>query len=71
MYMKLFNQKPIDKEEKEKRVQFLKNIHSLLSSDPSMPSEEKQKILIGALLHTGLTKDEVQETILNKYNYNA
>ncbi|WP_133137742.1 hypothetical protein [Legionella rowbothamii] len=66
--MKLFTQKPINNEEKEKRVQFLKNIHSLLSSDPSMRSEEKQKILIGALLYTGLTKDEVQETISNKYN---
>lgn len=66
--MKLFTQKPINNEEKEKRVQFLKNIHSVLSSALSMRSEEKQKILIGALLYTGLTKDEVQETISNKYN---
>ncbi|WP_058533927.1 hypothetical protein [Legionella saoudiensis] len=66
-YTKMFTQKPEIKEE-EKRVQFLKNIHSILFSDPAMRDEEKQKILLGALLYTGLTKNEVQETILNKYN---
>lgn len=66
-YTKMFTQKPEIKEE-EKRVQFLKNVHAIVFSDPAMPDEEKQKILLGALLYTGLTKNEVQETILNKYN---
>ncbi|KTD46308.1 hypothetical protein [Legionella quateirensis] len=66
--MKLFTQKPVNQEEKEIRVQFLKNIHSLLSRDLLMGSEEKQKILFGALLYTGLTKEEVQETLSNQYN---
>jgi hypothetical protein len=63
----LFTQKTISKEEKERRVQFLKNIYSAFSSNPSMSDIEKQKILLGALLSTGLTKNEVQETILNNY----
>lgn len=69
MKLKLFTQKPVIDEEKEKKVQFLKNIYSALSSNTSMPDEQKQKILMGALLHTGLTKNEVIETISSQYHF--
>jgi len=40
-------------------------MHHQLQNGRSVPL---QKILIGVLLYTGLTKDEVQETISYKYN---
>ncbi|HAT7071654.1 TPA: hypothetical protein JAN90_02475 [Legionella pneumophila] len=75
MKLKLFTQKPAideekeEKEKKEKKVQFLKNICSELSTNTSMPDEQKQKILEGALSHTGLTKNEVIETISSQYHF--
>lgn len=67
MYMKLFEQKSDTKEEKEKRIQFVLNIYSVLSCDPSISKEMKRKILIGSLLHTNLSAKEIQEDIVNGY----
>ncbi|KTD42904.1 hypothetical protein [Legionella parisiensis] len=69
MYMKLFDQKPDRKEDKEKRIQFVSNIYSVLSRDPSISKEMKEKILIGSLLHTNLSAKEIQENIINRYPF--
>ncbi|WP_165483406.1 hypothetical protein [Legionella jamestowniensis] len=57
----MFKEKPITQEENpmtlKKRVEFLNNVISVLSRDPSMRDEEKQKILVGSLLYTDLTKE--------------
>lgn len=67
MYMKLFEQKSDTKEDKEKRIQFMSNLYSVLSRDPSINNEMKQKILIGSLLHTNLSAKEIKEDIVNRY----
>ncbi|OCH98025.1 hypothetical protein A8135_02045 [Legionella jamestowniensis] len=59
--MRMFKEKLITQEENpmtlKKRVEFLNNVISVLSRDPSMRDEEKQKILVGSLLYTDLTKE--------------
>lgn len=63
MYTKLFYQKSETKEEKEKRIQFVLNIYAAVSH---MSHEEKQKILIGALLVTNLSAKEVTDYRVTK-----
>jgi hypothetical protein len=65
--MNLFEQKTAAKQDKEKRIQFVSNLYSVLSRDPSMTDEMKRKILIGSLLHTNLSAKEIQEDIANRY----
>ncbi|HHF7367716.1 TPA: hypothetical protein ACPSKY_002857 [Legionella bozemanae] len=65
MHMKFFEQKSDTKE--EKRIQFVLNLYSVLSRDPSINNEMKQKILIGSLLHTNLSAKEIKEDIVNGY----
>ena len=71
MYMKLFDQKTDTKEEskedKRKRIQFMHNVYSALSRDPSMSNEEKQKIVTGGLICMNLSAKEVLEDIENRY----
>ncbi|KTD72493.1 hypothetical protein [Legionella tucsonensis] len=67
MYTKLFEQKLDKKEDKEKRIQFVYNIYSVLSRDPSISNEMKQKILTGSLFYTNLSAKEIQEDIENRY----
>lgn len=67
MYAKLFGQKLDKKEDKEKRIQFVYNIYSVLSRDPSISNEMKQKILTGSLFYTNLSAKEIQEDIENRY----
>ncbi|WP_367606833.1 hypothetical protein [Legionella sp. W05-934-2] len=66
--MKLFTQKTtINEKDKENQIQFLKNLYSKLSSNPSMPDEQKRQILREAFLSTGLDLDDVLKTISNNY----
>ncbi|HHF0524755.1 TPA: hypothetical protein ACTUT5_001535 [Legionella anisa] len=65
--MKLFDQKQDKKEDKEKRIQFVHNVYSVLSRDPSMSEEMKRQVLIGSLLQTNLSAKEIQEDILKRY----
>lgn len=67
MHMKFFEQKSDTKEDKEKRIQFVLNLYSILSRDPSINNEMKQKTLIGSLLHTNLSAKEIKEDIVNGY----
>ncbi|HHF7374906.1 hypothetical protein [Legionella bozemanae] len=67
MHMKFFEQKSDTKKDKEKRIQFVLNLYSVLSRDPSINNEMKQKILIGSLLHTNLSVKEIKEDIVNGY----
>ncbi|MCE0721974.1 MULTISPECIES: hypothetical protein [Legionella] len=67
MYTKFFEQKSDKKEDKEKGIQFVSNIYSVLSRDPSISNEMKQKILIGSLFYANLSAKEIQEDIVNRY----
>ncbi len=76
MYMKLFDKKtdPTENkvtEDKEKKIQLIRNVYSVLSRDFSMSDEMKQKILIGALIHTTLSAKEVQADIENRYTFST
>ena len=69
--MNLFTpNKPQNKNDQQKKIQFIRNVYSALSHDPSMCEELKQRILIGTLSFIKLTPDEVQENIANQY-FNA
>ncbi|WP_454784751.1 hypothetical protein [Legionella sp. WA2024007413] len=68
MYIKLFDTKTEDKlENKERKLQFMQNVYSVLSRDSTMSSEMTQQILIGALIQTNLCAKEVLEDIENRY----
>ncbi|QMT61804.1 hypothetical protein [Legionella sp. PC997] len=68
MYIKLFDTKTEDKlENKERKLQFMQNVYSVLSRDSTISSEMTQQILIGALIQTNLCAKEVLEDIENRY----
>ncbi|CAM2866731.1 Uncharacterised protein [Legionella steigerwaltii] len=68
MHTKFFTQESLKtQEDKEKRIQFVHNVYSVLSRDTSMSEELKKKILIGSLIHTNLTAQEILDEIESRY----
>lgn len=71
MQMKMFDKKTETIEDKEKRLQFVSNIFSLISCDPSISEEMRQIILIGSLIQTNLSLKEIPKNIANYYTANV
>ncbi|KTC81171.1 hypothetical protein [Legionella cherrii] len=71
MQLKLFTQKaPQTTEDKEIRIQFVREMCAVLSRDPSLSAERQQLILIGVLIRANLSAKEIQEDIANRYAHN-
>ncbi len=64
--MRLFKQNnPENQNDREIKIQFVRNIYTAISTDRTMSPEIKQQILLGALIHAGLSAKDVIEEIQN------